>query len=117
MLLVAEPLEVDALRHDRHLLPVVLRLEEPHLLEDEVDLLAPLHRPERLDLELLHQLGRRVDIACRLLDLGKCPGDARSRHLEVDLHGAGEGEEVSGELTRGRRARARAQARQTLKER
>ena len=78
----------------RHLLrndpsPDVVLGEEaqPHLLQDQLDLLLPLHRAVGLDLQLLHDLGRLLRLAVRLVYLGEAMGQPRPLVLDVDLAG------------------------------
>lgn len=85
VLLLREPLAVDPLRDDGQLVPVGLDLEQTHLLEDKVDLLAPFHRAKGLDLQLLEEVGRGGDVARGLLDRRQHPRHTRSWYLEVDL--------------------------------
>lgn len=87
MFLLSQPLQVNPLGHDRHLLPILLLLQQPHLLKDKVDLLPPVHRPKRLNLQFLHQVRGGVDVSGRLFDSGEDTGDAGTGDFEVDLRG------------------------------
>jgi len=78
-------LGADLPAQDARLRPVAALDAQRHLGQDELGLLPPLHGPERLDLQLAQDVGRRLEVALLLLDVGQDLGDARPLDLDEDL--------------------------------
>ena len=81
----------DLAAEDAGLCPVAVLDAELDLGEDELGLLAAVHGPEGLDLELAEGLGGALEVALLLLDVGEDLGDAGALDLDEDLalgHGA-----------------------------
>lgn len=76
---------VDLVGDDAHAHEVALAHTEPHLLENEVRLLALLHAAESLDLHLLQRLRRLGDLALALLDQAQHARHARALDLDEDV--------------------------------
>ena len=75
----------DLAAEDAGLRPVVVLDAEPNLGQDEFDLFAALHRAKRLDLQLTQDVGRRLEVALRLFDVGQNLGHAGALDLDKDL--------------------------------
>ena len=64
---------------------VALVHTQAHLLEEEVDFFSLLHGAVRLHLQVLHDRGRLVYVALRLLDARYFFGETCPLNLHVDL--------------------------------
>ena len=81
----------DLAAQDAGLRPVAALDAQRHLGQDELGLLAPVHRAKRLDLQLAQDVSGRLEVALLLLDVRQDLGHARPLHLDKDLalgHGA-----------------------------
>ena len=78
-------LRTDLPAQNAGLRPVSTLDTELDLGEDELRLFSPLHGAERLDLQLAEDVGRSLEVALLLLDIGQDFGDSRSLDLDKDL--------------------------------
>lgn len=85
LLWVVEELCVDLLGDDLRADEILLRQAQTHLFEDELDLLALVHRSVGLDLEGFHDVGSAENVTVGFFDVGQDFCQAGALDFNVDL--------------------------------